>query len=251
MAYLTVNDSGLLYFGRDNAKLAGQPAVTFKLPADYTCPQARICRSRFDRVKQKVVDGPHSELRCFAASLEAAFPSVRVSADRNLYLLNRDKSVERMTDLISMSLPPKYFTIVRIHDGGDFFSEGYMAAWMEVARREPGRLFYAYTKSLDHWIKLRNLMPPNMTLVASWGGDLDHLIEPHGLRNARVIYHPEEAAKWGDLPIDHDDKLAQDENVQEFSILLHGVQKKGSEAAKALSRMKRENVRFGYSRIKN
>lgn len=57
-------------------------------------------------------------------------------------------------------------TLVRIHVSGDFFAEGYVEAWTEVARRCPRTTFYAYTRSwrkpelrkaLDEFAKLANV----------------------------------------------------------------------------------------------
>ena len=42
--------------------------------------------------------------------------------------------------------------VVRVHDSGDFFSQEYFDAWLEVARGRPRTRFYAYTKSLPFWV---------------------------------------------------------------------------------------------------
>jgi hypothetical protein len=57
-----------------------------------------------------------------------------------------------MGKLISESLPPEA-TIVRIHVSGDFYSEAYFLAWIDVAKQRPDVKFYAYTKSLHFGIK--------------------------------------------------------------------------------------------------
>ena len=75
----------LLKFGNPNDKLKkmvkrlGVTLKTFTLPAGYTCPGAKDCLSRADRITGKIKDGPDTEFRCFAASAEAVYPSLRAA----------------------------------------------------------------------------------------------------------------------------------------------------------------------------
>ena len=82
-------------------------------------------------------------------------------------------------------------------------------------------------------------MPNNLVLTASRGGRADHLISQHGLREAVVVFSEKEAADKG-LEIDSDDSHAARPELrdQSFALLIHGVQPKGSEAAKALREIK-------------
>jgi hypothetical protein len=137
--------------------------------------------------------------------------------------------------------------IVRVHVSGDFFAESYFLAWMQAARNRPQTLFYAYTKSLNLWVQNRSQIPNNFKLVASQGGQWDHLIKEYGLRSATVVFTIEQAAKLG-LRIDHDDSLAYGSN-ESFALLLHGTQPKDSVAAKALSALRADGHK-GYSRAK-
>lgn len=236
-----------LRFSLDNTKLIGTKTAAFSLPAGYSCPGACDCLAFFNRETNKLEDGPKQKHRCFAASLEAAFPSVRVSVDRNYNLLKAAKTVEEMADLIHMSLPGVFYENIRIHADGDFYSANYFLAWCEVARRNPERIFYAYTKSLPFWVKYRAILPKNLVLTASWGGKWDELIEKNGLRNAKVVLHPDEA-KALNLAIDHDDSLARNPSVHAFGLLIHGMQPAGSESGAALKRMKAEGVEYSYGR---
>jgi hypothetical protein len=244
----TVSDTGILYFGKGNAKLGGDVA-TFSIPAGYTCPGASDCLSKFDRKKRKIVDGALQQHRCFAASMEAAFATVRNSTDRNWILLRTAKTVEVMTALIDNSMPPKYFNKIRVHVHGDYFSMDYMLSWLEAARRNPDRLFYSYTKSLHFLVKAKqtNMIPPNFVFTASRGGKFDNLIDEHNLREAVVVYHPDEASEMG-LTIDHDDSLAMNPEISKFALLIHGTQKSGSRGAVAIKRLKKENINFKYAR---
>jgi hypothetical protein len=154
-----------------------------------------------------------------------------------------------MVALINHSLPRKGIKLVRIHASGDFFSQTYFDAWLEVAKLNPQLIFYAYTKTLKFWVARLGSIPANMRLVASEGGLQDSLINQYGLRYVKVVgtnpaITPEaEAAELG-LTIDHDDSLAWKQN-KSFAIALHGTQPAGSQAGKAWHAIKTKG-RGGY-----
>lgn len=244
----TIENPGTLYFGKGNAKL-GPNVATFSIPAGHTCPGAMDCLSKFDRSKRKLIDGPHLRHRCFAASTEAARPSVRRSTDRNWKLLLGAKSQEVMASLIHHSIPGRAFDTIRVHVSGDFYNMDYLLAWLAAAKINDDRLFYAYTKSLNFLVKAMEMkmVPPNFVFTASRGGKFDHLIDKYGLREAVVVHHPEEAERLG-LATDHDDSLARDPEVAKFALLLHGQQPAGSLAASSMKRMKKEGVKNSYGK---
>jgi hypothetical protein len=76
-------------------------------------------------------------------------------------------------------------------------------------------------------------------LTASRGGRLDHLIKPKRLREAIVVFSENEADRLN-LDIDHDDSHAANPAIkkQNFALLIHGIQPKGSKASQALSALK-------------
>ena len=246
MLNLPNSDPGHLFFGRGNSKLPPDVA-TFSIPAGFTCPGANECLSKFDRNKRKLVDGPNQQHRCFAASTEAIRPSVRKSLDRNWALLKRARTTENMVALIMRSMLPAYWSKIRVHVHGDYYNMAYFLAWMEVARQHPERLFYSYTKSLEYWVAAMSLVPKNYVLTASRGGKFDHLIEKHNLREAVVVYHPEEAEALG-LEIDHDDSHAMLDDGKNFALLIHGQGAKGSRHSAARKRLIKENISFSYGR---
>ena len=236
-----------LKFGNPNKKLKEMVAKlglilkTFTLPAGWTCPGANECLSRADRITGKVTDGEDTKWRCFAASAEAVYPSLRNMDWHNLELLQDALSYsdghERAADLICQSLPAK-FDIMRTHVGGDYFSRNYFLAWCLVAERNPDKIFYSYTKSLPIIGGIPR--PDNLVLTASRGGKWDNLIDEKNWKEARVVYSEQEAAELG-LEIDHDDTHAAF-GTKSFALLLHGTQPKGSEAAEALKILKRKGV---------
>lgn len=237
-------NNDILTFGTGNAKLPD--TATFTIPAGHTCPGAKECLAWVD-MSGKLQDGKHQKFRCFEASMEVAFSSLRAMAKRNLEKLKEAKTVEKMAQLIHMSLPARRYEWVRVHVGGDFYSGSYFMAWMEAARRNPDRMFYAYTKSLPTWVKYRALVPDNFVITASRGGKFDSLIDQHELREAIVVFHPDEAEALG-LKIDKDDWCARDPDVKSFCLLIHGQQAAGSNAAAAIKTLKREGVDYTYGR---
>jgi hypothetical protein len=176
--------------------------------------------------------------RCYAASMECGFPSVRKSRWKNFDQL-KGKSFEEMVSLLEEGVKQDDMGYVRTGGSGDFFNQTYFDAWMEVARRFPNKLFYTYTKSLPYWIARINEIPSNFKLTASKGGKCDDLIAKYNLVFAQVVYSEEEAKELG-LEIDHDDSLAM-KAEKSFALLIHGQGKKGSIQAKSI----RKN---GYSR---
>ncbi len=232
------SDSSLkLTFGKANAKLKAlekklnKKVITFSLPSGYTCPSAKECWAKADRETGKITDGKDMKFRCFAASLEAVFPTLRKSVWRNFEALKAAKNKENMVKLIQANLPKK-FDVVRIHPAGDLFNANYFDAWIQIANDNPTKLFYAYTKQLDLWVERIDKIPQNFVLTASRGGKHDHLIDKYNLKCSEVVFSEEEA-KEKKLEIDHDDWHAA-VGKKSFGLLIHGQQPSGSAASAAV-----------------
>ena len=135
--------------------------------------------------------------------------------------------------------------VIRIHIGGDFWSQRYFDAWLIVATNRPDVKFYAYSKSLPYWIESIDSIPQNLELNASRGGSRDNLIDQYNLKAAEVVFHPSEAEKLG-LEIDHNESHAINPGPS-FALLLHGTQPKDSKASSALKTLKNEDIKFSYS----
>lgn len=233
----------LLSFQKGNSKL-GKSIYTFSLPSGYTCPLAKDCLAKVNRITGKLTDGPDTQFRCFSASQEALFPSVRKSRWENFDKVKNAIKNNTLVDLILKSIPKKA-TIIRVHVAGDYYSQAYFNAWMEVARNRSDIIFYAYTKSIRYWVNQLGNIPNNFKLNASYGGKDDSLIEQYNLKYAKVVFSVEQA---GNLKIDHDDTSAfmRDES---FCLLIHNTQPKGSEASKALSKLRKQGI-GGYGKQK-
>jgi hypothetical protein len=223
--------NNLLKFGRGNAKV-GPDVFTFSLPAGYTCPGAKHCLAFANRQTGQLTDGPEQEFRCFSASSEVRFPHTRAARWHNYDLLRAASSTAAMSRLIERSLVGGA-ELVRIHVSGDFFSSEYLLAWCRVADARPLTRFYAYTKSVHLWRRHIDEVPHNLVLTASLGGKFDDDVAD--LKTAQVVFSEEEAGVLG-LAVDHDDSHAYG-GVENFALLLHGVQRAGSQAAVALRRL--------------
>lgn len=247
-----------------NAKLAKE-IVTFSLPSGFTCPGADTCLAKVNVKTGKIEDGPNQQFRCFSAISELR-PAVRRQRWYNFELLRAARTKDKIKDLLINSVPKKA-KIVRIHVGGDFYSQAYFDAWAEVAALFPDCIFYAYTKSI-HFVKAyTDLLPGNFRITLSQGGKFDSLISeliheekrtdveeeneeeepivPEYLFGvAEVLGHPDEATAKG-LTVDHDDSHAI-AGRQHFALLLHGQQPAGSEAAKKIKKMNKEDIKYSY-----
>ena len=254
---IQLNTMKLLKFSTGNGKLKNR--LIFNIPAGYACPHAGVCKTMADRVTGKIMDLPQftgteaDEYRCFAAMAETR-PTVREARWHNWDLLREvmymggDQAmlICNLIDLSLMVQPEK--DLIRVHEAGDFWTEQYMRAWFMVAASRPHQKFYAYTKSLGMWLNLKDIIPPNFYLTASQGGTLDYLIPKYPevfQRIAHVVYTEEEAQERG-LEIDHDDSHCLGD--KSFALLVHGSQRAGSDAMKALTQRKKEGKFVGYGK---
>jgi len=254
-----------LYFSTSNAKLDSR--LIFSLPAGYTCPSAGHCKTFADPVTGKITDLPNDantigpSYRCYAAMSEAISPSCRKNRWHNfntiknlLYKIDLNdkqdpqKTIDVISDTLSFNINHyNYFneySLCRIHESGDFWSELYFKAWLKTAADNPHLKFYAYTKQLTFWINSQNDIPNNMYLTASAGGNLDSLLARYAhifKRISYVVYRNQDAIEKG-LPIDHDDSHCFGDKP--FALLLHGSQRAKTEASKALA----ERKQIGYSK---
>ena len=243
-----------------NAKL-DKNIATFSLLSGYSCPGADKCYTKVitdSDGKKKIEDGKNQEFRCFSASQEVLYKNVYNNRSHNYnIILNivKDKNltyelkVIKIYDLLVISLPQlNKWDILRLHVGGDIFCLEYFDALIMLANAFPSKLFYAYTKSIHLWVKRLDKIPNNFVLTASYGGKYDYLIDEYKLKSVKVVMSIEDAEMWN-LEIDHDDSHAYS-GKDNFALLIHGSQKKDSNASKAMSNLKKHGW-TGYSNQKN
>lgn len=214
------------------------------LPAGYTCPHAGKCKTMAveDPQTGSVKLKSFGDIYCYAASDEVKYPNLRNRNWSNFKLLQSMKTKEEIYDLLEKSFqfhfghnPPRYF---RIHESGDFYNQTYFDAWLDYAKDHPETVFYAFTTSVNLWVKRLNEIPDNFRLTASRGGKQDHLIDKYHLRYMEVVKSVEDA-KEKHLRIDINDKLASSDSKEPFAILIHGGQPKGSGLAKYVAANKK------------
>lgn len=220
----------------------GRKVYSFDLLSGHNCPYARDCHSKAMQRPDGtrfVQDGKRTDFRCFSASQEAFYTPLYNLRNENGKILEiaASKGIQGVADSLQ-AIMPKNAGIIRIHVGGDFKTKAYFEGWLELARRNPNILFYAYTKSLPFWVSVKNI-PNNFVLTASKGGMRDELIDKHGLRQA-IVVESEAEAKRLNLEIDHDDSHAADpaKRNQSFALLIHGLQPAGSKWGKAVKALK-------------
>lgn len=226
-----------LYKVRELQKyVKGKKIYSFDLLAGHTCPYAKDCKSSV--VDGKIVDGPDTDYRCYAASLEVIFKNVYIKHENNTVQV-KGKSKDEIVGLIKANLP-KDAGIIRIHSSGDFFNQVYFDAWLEIAKTHKDILFYAYTKALPFWVKHLNEIPYNLVLTASYGGRKDSMIAEYNLRSVKVVESTYQARKKG-LPVDTNDSHAVRPSIrgQSFALVIHGVQPAGTKWAKIIDKKKK------------
>ena len=163
--------TGLHYkWSKGNEKLQKLNTISFNLPAFksadgfHVCPKAGGCASL-----------------CYARQGRYLMPNVAASREFNLAAVRGDLSL--FITQASEDLTRITNKIVRVHDSGDFFSQEYLDAWFTIARRQPKKRFYAYTKSLHlDWSR----KPKNFQLVQSIGGVLDAQVNTR-LSHSRIF----------------------------------------------------------------
>jgi len=227
--------------GKDNAKLkklekkTGKVVYSLDLSAGKSCPHAKICKSMVIKTDDglRIKDGKDCQFRCFAASQEVLFTHVYNRRYNNFIQLKQAKTIQGMKALILKSLP-KDAEIIRLHVSGDFFNVKYFEAAIAVAKETPHIRWYGYTKAI-HSLHAHTL-PDNLRLVASFGGKYDDKIANHTV-SCQVVYSRKEARDLG-LPIDNNDYHAYN-CKKSFAVLIHGTQPKGSDAGKALVKLRK------------
>jgi len=182
-----------------NTKYYSGTVHEWNLPTGSTCPFAMECKVTVDRVTGKF-DIHRGQYKCYAAGPER-FPAVREHRWKNFEYVKNGGVPEI----------PKGCNAIRIHASGDFFNQAYFDMWVELARQNPSVEIWAYTKSLNYWIKRINDIPSNLVLTASRGGRLDHLIDEYNLKNVTIFANKFEVPN--ELPIDTNDDYARTPNV--------------------------------------
>ena len=237
----------------ENAKLKG--IWHYSLPSGYTCPGAKCCKTFADRETGKITDAQTPvdgmSFRCYAAMDEGRLPNVRKPRWENFDLLKSLKTTAQKVKLIVKSIKETGLIrggTLRVHIGGDYYSQSYFDAWMKASSFFPNIVFYSYTKSLKFllsYVKKNGGLPDNFVFTCSRGGKYDNLIPSTMTKSARVFFSQEEA-KALDLDIDYTDDFAIS-GKDDFALVIHGSQPAGTSASKALQVLKKKGF-TGYGK---
>jgi hypothetical protein len=179
----TTNKTTRKWMLRQNKEMREVGAFNWTLPAlgvrlqdgrvVKTCPQAGAC-ARF----------------CYARNGTFLFPTSKAAHAANLVHVLDD--LDGWRDAMTRELQHKRYRgekYVRIHDSGDFFSDEYLMAWLDIARSVEDVIFYCYTKEVSRFKRIvaTNTPPNNFRWLYSMGGLEDHLIDVDNDRHAEVF----------------------------------------------------------------
>ena len=153
--------------------------------ARKTCPMANSCKKN-----------------CYAHEKgRFTFPVVINKREYNRIESKKATFSQRIIEEIQKSK----VNVVRIHDGGDFYSPLYAQKWKDICIKLPEVRFYAYTKSVSYFLN-KNL-PKNLYITYSYGGKEDHLIDPKRHRHCHIFKDVDSLKRNGYLDVSKDDSL--------------------------------------------
>ena len=146
---------------------------------------------------------------CYAKNGTYLFPVVQDKHLANLeYTLNNllEWKVDMMEEILLKKDKIKW---VRVHDGGDFYSEEYLNAWLKICKVFPNVIFYCYTKQVSLFKKVfKDNCPPNFKYLFSLGGREDGLIDLENDRHCDVFPSLESLVAAGYTDQSENDLLA-------------------------------------------
>ncbi len=187
-----------------NRKVSKLDAVGFGIPPEkakdgfITCPMAGACAAVcYD--KQGMNQFP----------VVVAAKEFNLAATKNVFKFE----VDAIDDLKRIKK-----SIVRVHTGGDFYSQDYLDTWFNIAREFPFKTFYAYTKSL-HLDFSRQ--PLNFKVTQSKGGKLDSMID-YSKPHSRIFATDEARKKAGYVDGNVDDSPAIRGEIN-IGLVYHGT----------------------------
>jgi hypothetical protein len=212
---------GKLRYMQTNGKLQNSSVYTyaFNLPAVETCPGAGICKEY-----------------CFALSEQKRYPSAMAYRQRSLDLSKSEEFIPTILNELDTlrQLHNKRGTpfAVRIHASGDFYSPAYIQKWITIIEMRPDIEFYAYTKSISMWEKLKraHCVPPNLELIYSMGSNHDLAIDTDIHRHARIFQSEQDALDAGYTLASEDDTQAWSVANNKIGLVIFGATNKWKQA---------------------
>lgn len=168
---------------------------------------------------------------CYAQAGAYVWSNVAQAFEARLALSQTEGFVTAVNDDIATKLKTAtkrgQQLVIRVHDSGDFYSLEYTLKWFQIMNDNPEVLFYAYTKSVPMFNRLRKQgkIPANFVLLYSEGGLADNLIKASD-RHSRVFGSLEELQAAGYDDASKDDKVAFLSESGKVGLVYHGVKSK-------------------------
>lgn len=152
---------------------------------------------------------------CYAKKGTYGWSNVKQAFDRRSELVRTDQFVPAVLNELDKKRKIDY---LRVHDSGDYFDLPYIMKWFEIMRQRPDIQFYSYTKAVKLMKRLKKLgrLPNNFTVIYSFGGKFDHLIDTSKDRHALVFETDSAIDKAGYANASDNDLIAL--NDQNFRI---------------------------------
>lgn len=190
------------------AKIAGIKTYNWGIPAfraadgSVTCPGAGKCA-----------------VGCYAQMFFYTFPNVKKAQEERL-ALTRSRDFHKV---MVNEIERRKIHRIRVHDSGDFYDLEYASKWQVIAKLSQGTLFYAYTKNIP--LVRQMFWPPNFTMIYSYGGKFDHLINPERDRHSRIFLDRESLLEAGYADASENDANALGKNLK-VGLIYHGYNSK-------------------------
>lgn len=190
-------------------KMSGAKTYNWGIPAYQakdgfkTCPNAAACAKG-----------------CYATQGAYKFSNVAKVFEARLKLAQSPN----FANIIHDEIRRRKVERLRIHDSGDFFSAEYLERWLFIIRANPSVQFYAYTKmvSMLKQYTLDGLIPSNFTVIYSYGGTEDKLIDKNIDRHSWVFSSVEALQNAGYADAHVDDSVATETNPK-IGLVYHGT----------------------------
>ena len=166
-----------------------------------TCPNAGACAKG-----------------CYALAGAYRFSNVAQAFERRLAATQSDAFIDAMLKDIDKQKAER----IRIHDSGDFYSEDYLDRWLIIMKSRPHVEFYAYTKMISLFNRRKADLPKNFTLIYSFGGTEDRLIDVEKDRHSLVFETVSQLKACGYADASNQDDIALGKNPK-IGLVYHGT----------------------------
>jgi len=165
---------------------------------------------------------------CYVAKLENLYQEYKAKLDRNYEYTKSPQFVPDMIKEIghikrTMKDRQKW---QRIHAAGEFYDATYLLKWCAIMKALPHVNFYAYTKAVSvvKFVRDRFGLPENFTVIFSYGGKEDHLIDPSVDRHS-FVFKDDASFDAGYANASDNDMVAVDPSNHRIGLRYHAQKK--------------------------